>query len=555
MKRLTLSLLLIGLSLPTVSAQNDSEPNTSAAELSFKVIKSRRIDWTVSDSSGKNLFVNPDVNIPPYVAELWLHKAHLAYGNKHALLECLKMSPVMQELSKRQRDFLDTGYAIWVDNTSEHLPEKFKPKPDFFPTWLYAFSQKDAQNMVRAYLDELNRRVAHRIDSEKRELVNLQQAVQQAQQALTPKQKEKDSADEELQQLKQIRYEFDTHPDRSAKETLKEMRDALDKLDIELTGIREKLKSIEAFRKETGRQSLSPQVQIKLDEMYIELMIELSGLEARRALTKNIQDQETGFLNLFYRVCTLGNEVGELITTIEGGQNMIASTTRRLENPSFDSLPPKVHKNTVRIYRIIGSYAPEDVQTYIKYRKVWLKGKSHHFNDVRNYLSEVQHFLDMIDSRYLQVEPQLVEALKAIRHQLRVLDVNAFLPDIENIKDRFIRDLPLSNFKRQFPMRMSYTAREYLTLVEKEQLQLDPSDIKRLRYIANDLPRELLESGLQMAENMPTKKHYSPGRHRTVIQNLELFQQQIEQDGLKLDPSLAKKIDDCLKKYEAQSDK
>jgi hypothetical protein len=127
MKRLTLSLLLIGLSLPTLSGPTQSEPNTPATELTFKVYGGKRIDWTVSNKSAKRLFVNPDVNIPPYVAELWLHKEHPAYENKQAVLESIKNSSVLQELSKQQQDFLDTGYAIWVDYKAEHLCIETKP--------------------------------------------------------------------------------------------------------------------------------------------------------------------------------------------------------------------------------------------------------------------------------------------------------------------------------------------------------------------------------------------------------------------------------------------
>jgi len=550
MKRLILSLLLTSLILPTVLAQSNYEPNTPVTELAFKVY-GQRIDWIVSDNSEEKLFHNPDVNRPPYVAELWLHWEHRHYRHKSDMLANIKKSPVFQELSKRQHEFLDTGYAVWIDYQVKHLPDKCQPKPNFFPIWLYAFSKRDAQGMVRVCLDQLNRQIAQKTVSYKRQLADQQQKLQQAQKELTQKREKKNAADEEFQQLRKVRHKFDADPSQSAKDTIKGMRDVLDKLDIELTGSREKLKSIEAFRKGTGKQSLSPQVQIKLDEMYIELMIELSGLEARKATTERIQDQESDFLDLYFRVEKLNSEVRHLDTTIQNYQENTTRIAHRLENPTYDMRPPKVHKNTVHIRRVNGSYAPEDVQAHIQSTEALLS-EDNHLNRTGSRLNQTQHFLSMVDSGYLRVEPGVVEDLKAIQQQLRVVQVKRFLLNTRDAKFSLVRVLRSRVFRQELDghIREENTARHYLALAEQGQLQLEPLALEGLRYMANDLAREVLESGLQQAEKMASEEHDLSPPGRSLITNLRLLQNRIDQNGLRLDPSLVQRIDDCLKKLE-----
>lgn len=552
MKALILSLLLIGLSLSPVAAQTPAEPNTPTSEIVFKVA-GPRMDWTVSDIDQEQLFQNPDVNRPPYVAELWLHKHHQAHNHKRSVVENILKSPVSRELSKRQQAFLHTGYAVWVDYHVKQLPEKIRPKPDFFPIWLYAFSESDARTMVSAYLDQLNRQVAQRIASYKQRLADLPQQVQEAQEELAQKQKERDASNRKLEQLKKKRHEFDNNPEQSAKETIKEMRNVLDKLEIELAGIREKLKSIEAFRNDVGNQPLSPQVQIKLNEMYIELMIELSGLEARKALTERIQVLEADFLDLHFRVDNLNREARGLDKTIQDGKNRIATITRELENPSQRIRQPKVHKNTVRIHRVNGSSAPEDAHAYIEKVQVWLDRDYHDPGRIRDNLSETQDFLSKINSEYLQVEAPVVDRLRAILYEVRVLDVEGFLLRTQNVKESYVGALRqrYPTATRYFDGGTEYSARKHLELVEQGQLQLDPSVIKRLQYIANDLVREVMESGLNQVEAMTDEIHNRSTR-RQMLENLKLLKERIEQDGQQLDPALIQRIDDCLKQNEEQ---
>ena len=82
-------------------------------------------------------------------------------------------------------------------------------------------------------------------------------------------------------------------------------------------------------------------------------------------------------------------------------------------------------------------------------------------------------------------------------------------------------------------------------MVEQGQLELDPSAIQRLEYLANDLMRKVLKSGVERAEMMTDNS-----RKPELVANLRLLQKRISEDGLQIDPSLVKRIDDCLDKPE-----
>ena len=88
-----------------------------------------------------------------------------------------------------------------------------------------------------------------------------------------------------------------------AKGTIAQMNEMLNIIDIELAGIREKLGIIEQYR-ESGK--FSKATLEKLEQMFVEQMIELRGAEARKGAVNNLRDRfaaELGFWLLILVGC------------------------------------------------------------------------------------------------------------------------------------------------------------------------------------------------------------------------------------------------------------
>jgi len=130
------------------------------------------------------------------------------------------------------------------------------------------------------------------------------------------------------------------------------MDKTLNQLDIELAGLNERLRAIEEFRKNKPSHS---DMYAKLDEMFIELTIELRGLEARREITRHIRSREQEFLSLYYERTNIKSEINRLNRTIDRNKELIDSYTQDLnERRTHPSLqPPKVYQNTATIYPVL----------------------------------------------------------------------------------------------------------------------------------------------------------------------------------------------------------
>ena len=115
---------------------------------------------------------------------------------------------------------------------------------------------------------------------------------------------------------------------------------------IELAGIREKLKTIEKYRNE-------PNLRDKLAEMHIELMIEMSGLEARRKITQQIRAREQQYLSVLNRLTDLMGEVRTLNSRIDRSKRRIDDLTNEINNPREGMQPPRIYQNTATIYPVL----------------------------------------------------------------------------------------------------------------------------------------------------------------------------------------------------------
>ena len=178
-----------------------------------------------------------------------------------------------------------------------------------------------------------------------------QQARNKTRKELPEKQTELKLAEEEYENVKNRTHQFSSDKEAAdlARKSIIEMDKTLNALDIELAGIRQRLKAIDNYRNKPAQRDVIYQ---RLDEMFVEQMIELSGSEARKKVTEQIREKEQNFLRLFNRRKELRNRVGKLSRLIEDSRLRIDDITKLLNDPTPSMLPPKVYQNKATIYPV-----------------------------------------------------------------------------------------------------------------------------------------------------------------------------------------------------------
>lgn len=346
MRPVTISIVLL-VSLATHSAtMAQVEPNDAPLKLKFETNTEPRT-WIVRGQKTEGgawvLYGNPPSPIKPtHIAEVVLHREYPRSTNERSVLGKIQDSPIAKKFSKAQQEFIKTGLAVLVDEEARSIP-------NYFSTWLYATSEDDAKLMVRAYIDGLNVSVNERLGEYKSNLHESQQKLEAAQKELPGKQVKLKACEEQYKPVKQDRHQFesDDWAFTTSQQTVTEMNRMLDTLEIELVGIKEKLKAIDGYRK--GQDKLSGQLYVKLDEMFIEQTIELSAIEARKHMAEIIRAEEQRFMGLMTERIQLQGDIDVLKGSIANLPEMISRITHKLENPTPDMLPPKVYQDTVAI--------------------------------------------------------------------------------------------------------------------------------------------------------------------------------------------------------------
>jgi hypothetical protein len=360
MKPVVISIVLSVLLTTTLGATVVSEPNNIGSELKFVIDSNTPVKWTASfgrrasrrairSPRQQTHVINPSLIEPTYVACIRIRDDNARFHSQDEVLGRINDSPITKRLSKSQQDFLKTGLALRPDADP-------KDPYHYYVIRLYAVSEEDAELMARAYLDGEKRFIDQCISVYKRDLSEKQEKLRLAEKELSEKEKELKACEEEYKPVKDNTYRFSSEEEASklAKETILEMDKALDMLEIELAGIREKLNAIEKYRNKTPSHDA---IRVKLDEMFIEQMVELSGLEARRLTTNRLLAKQPRFLGLFNERNDLQREVTNLRNTIGENQRSINSITESLLHPKPNQmlhvLPPKVYQNTITIYPVI----------------------------------------------------------------------------------------------------------------------------------------------------------------------------------------------------------
>jgi hypothetical protein len=344
------STLLLLLSLITVvsAASAPTEPNDTTAELNFEM-KDDVVTWSIDTVVNGQLvtYRDPGPIRPTYMAQIILPRTRNTARMIESAGEAVALatsSPVAQKLSEAQREFLNQGFAARVDTSAANIPNHYSI--DF-----YAVSETDARVMTRALLDRCIQLVQREIDLDKKELKKRQESLKQNRVVLPEKEKQLEQAEKDYEAVKTAMYPLHTQGEAEelAKELILQMDRQSKTLDIDWAGLRGKLQVIEDY---LSRPDLNSNVVETLEAQRIELLIELSGLEARRKAIAGIHDEQRLFCSRLEARNELNNAVRQLRETLKRDEETIHATTWRIENPPDYMQPPKVYQNKIFIHPI-----------------------------------------------------------------------------------------------------------------------------------------------------------------------------------------------------------
>lgn len=221
---------------------------------------------------------------------------------------------------------------------------------------LYGVGEDDTKKMVEAFIEILTEKADARMQEVKKFLNDTKGNIINIKKKLPQKQKQLKAAESKYNEIKDARYfSLDEGQSRKkARETMLQMVKKLDVLEIELVGIEVKLKAIEEYRSTYSfpDKRLSDNTVDKLEQMYVEQMIERKSVKARKEATLRICNREKKFLELYSLLGSIRMDVNGLEDDLFVSEKELSKLEIRLANPTPDMLPPKVFQNKVTIYPV-----------------------------------------------------------------------------------------------------------------------------------------------------------------------------------------------------------
>jgi hypothetical protein len=316
-----------------------AEPNEAEIELEFEIRSTRPPTFQM------NRLQQPPFESTHFAILFIKGKWNLQPVNENEILATTaarSMSPAQREhVSTLPFKFVDFGRTI-----GNH---------SYFR--LYGVGEYDTQKMVNAFVEVLGNKANKEVQHYLSEQLETQKKIAEIKKKLPEKQKQFEEAKSKYIEIKDARY-FPDNPNetyRKSMETVFQMNKTLDTLEIELAGIQEKLKKIVKYRQNKyadDAKKFSPETLDKLDQMYVEQLIELSSAKSRQEAAVQIREHEKEFLVLFNRRFNLEEEVKQLIRDLENSEKNLRDVNEILANPRPDMLSPKVYQNKVSIYPV-----------------------------------------------------------------------------------------------------------------------------------------------------------------------------------------------------------
>ncbi len=333
-----LQLVMVLISVCACGLTLGAEPNEAETELKIEIrnvrpspmlLRTRRLQPPYGSTHCAVLFIFGDWGRPPTIS-----------------VETILATSAGLAMSQKQRELVSTLPFRLIEfgqTIGNHT---------YFR--LYGVSEDDTKKMVEAFIEILTEKADARMQSSLNQQQELQEKIAEIKKELPEKQKQAKEAESKYNEIKDARY-FSLgggEAYKKARETMLQMAKMLDVLEIELVGIEVKLKAIEEYRS-THRlpdKRLSDNIVDKLDQMYVEQMIERKSVKARKEATLRICNREKEFCDLCNLQGSLFNEVRGLERDLSSSEERLNDVEERLANPKPNMLPPKVFQNKVTIY-------------------------------------------------------------------------------------------------------------------------------------------------------------------------------------------------------------
>lgn len=347
-KRQLLSVLILAVVYVPALA---TEPNEAKTELKFEI--STRVR-----SKGLMKFTGPVK--PKYVAiftmsDLSRIRRELVWTDYPALAKMFLATTAGQSMSEIQKELLKADRVIST-LTSFVKDQMYKVQETEFG--LYAFTIDDAKNMTQALIEILTKIAREKqppllekfMNERKQKLQEYRERIADNKKKLSEKEPELKSAESAYKTLKNTdhyRTLADTEAYEKAKETIAQMNKTLSILEIELSGIQEKLRIIEQYRKS---DEFSDATLEKLEQMFVEQMVELRGAMGRKDAALKLRNQDKQFCDFFNAWISLKSKVSGLKNYLRNYEKSVRSYEEEMANPYPELLPPKVLQNKVTIY-------------------------------------------------------------------------------------------------------------------------------------------------------------------------------------------------------------
>ena len=293
---------------------------------------------------------------PTHVAELFLpfpySDEYMPNSNPQRIMRMLKTFPG-QSISSEQRVFLSASKiqdAISIIDRGDTVRRHYHIR-------LYAMSELDARKIAEAFIEAMADK-AEKIGSYKEHIRMMQEEIFRTKRKILDKEAE---TEVELANLRESIKNVHYLSTDEAKQAILELNTMLNNLDIELAGMKAKLQAIREHRerqKAIKDKKLEEGINrdgilLKLEDMWIDLLIELKVAEARKESATEIRMRAEVFCKqMNAKKAEFQKDVNEYKTRVAMYEQEIHQFKDKLADPDMETLPPKVYQNKVTIYPV-----------------------------------------------------------------------------------------------------------------------------------------------------------------------------------------------------------
>ncbi len=324
------------------------EPNLPKTKPRFEM-NSEEQQWQVE--GGK---IGKGPVVPTHVAELFLpySEEYSPDSNPQRIMRMLKTAPG-QSMSSEQRVFLSASTvkdAISIIDRGDTVRRHYHIR-------LYAMSELDARKTAEAFVEALADK-AEKIRSYKNRIRSLQEEILRTKRDILDKEAETEVALANLREsIKNVHY-LSTD---EAKQAILELNTMLNNLDIELAGMKAKLRAIGEHKerqKAIKDKKLEEKIKrggilLKLEDMLIDLLIELKVAEARKETATELRMRAENFCKqMDAKKAEFQKDVNRYKMRVTMFEQEIHRFKEKLADPDMEMLPLKVYQNKVTIYPV-----------------------------------------------------------------------------------------------------------------------------------------------------------------------------------------------------------